>query len=140
MTEPVQPSAGHNPGDLQLAILEVLWERGESTVADVHAALLPTRGVRPTTVSTTLSKMDKRGLVRYRVDGRTYVYEATVQRGELRRSMVTDVVDRAFSGKTADMVSMMLREGDFDPDELLELRAQLAERLAEELGDGPKER
>ena len=83
--------------------------------------------------------MDKRGLISHRDEGRTYIYKAIVQKGEMRRSMVTDVVDRAFSGRTADMVSMMLREGDFDPEELIELRAQLAARLAESTGHDPKD-
>ena len=123
-----------NPGDLQLAILEVLWQRGEATVTQVHTDLLPTRGPRPTTISTTLSKMEKRGLVSHRDEGRTYVYRAMVQKGEIRRSMMTDVIERAFSGRAADMVSMLLREGDFDPDELDELRAQLAARVDEMSG------
>jgi len=118
-----------SPGELQLAILEVLWQRGEATVADVHEALLPTRGLRPTTISTTLSKMEKRGLVAHRNEGRTYVYSASVQKHEVRRSMISEVIDRAFSGRAVDMVSMLLREGDFDPEELDELRADLAARL-----------
>ena len=83
--------------------------------------------------------MEKRGLVSHRDEGRTYVYRAMVQKGEIRRSMMTDVIERAFSGRAADMVSMLLREGDFDPDELDELRAQLAARVDEMSGPAPED-
>ena len=136
MSNPSQRS----PGELQLAILEVLWKQSEATVTEVHTALLPTRGQRPTTISTTLSKMEKRGLVEHREEGRTFVYRALVQKGEIRRSMITDVLERAFSGRAIDMVSMMLREGDFDPEELDALRAELAARQNEASGsDGGDE-
>ena len=48
----------HTLGDLQLAIMRVLWSQGEATVADVHRALLEERGLAPTTIATMLVKMD----------------------------------------------------------------------------------
>ncbi|MCR9245575.1 MAG: BlaI/MecI/CopY family transcriptional regulator [bacterium] len=120
-----------NPGDLQLAILDHIWQHREATVAAVHRALWDERQLAPTTIATMLTKMEKRGLVTHRTEGRTYIYRALVERTEVCFDMVTDVVDRAFEGRAADMVSMLLREGEFDPDELDSLRSLLAERLAQ---------
>ena len=60
----------HKPlrlGDLQVAILRVLWEEGEATVARVTEAL-PGKRRAPTTIATMLTKMERRGLVTHRVD------------------------------------------------------------------------
>ena len=56
-------------------------------------------------------------------------YRALVERGEVRRDMVSDVVDKAFAGRVSDMVSHLLREGDFDRDELEALRAEIAAKM-----------
>ena len=64
-------------GDLQLAIMRELWRAGEATVATVHAALQDERGLALTTIATMLSKMEKKGVVEHRSEGRQYVYRAT---------------------------------------------------------------
>ncbi len=60
----------HSLGDLQLAIMRVLWTDGESTVADVHRELLDERGLAPTTIATMLRKMEDKGVVLHRREGR----------------------------------------------------------------------
>ena len=66
--------------DLQLAILGVLWERGECAIGAVHAALRGRTQVSRKTVATLLSRLEQRGLVRHWMVGKESVYEATVPR------------------------------------------------------------
>ena len=60
-------------GDLQHAIMAVLWERGEATTADVHEALQAERGLALTTIATMLRKMEDKGVVAHRAEGRQYI-------------------------------------------------------------------
>src|SRR5437763_15376489 len=91
-------------GDLQLAIMRVLWQRGEATATDVHAALSSERGLAPTTIATMLTKMEKKGVVRHYADGRRFVYQPRVTEPQVRRSMVTELRDRLFGGNTTALV------------------------------------
>ena len=68
----------HSLGDLQHAIMAVLWDRGEATVAEVHEALRQARGLAPTTVATMLRKMEDKGVVVHHAAGRQYVYRPAV--------------------------------------------------------------
>ena len=116
----------HTLGDLQHAIMRVLWARGEATSAEVHAALLPERGLAPTTIATMLRKMEDKGVVAHRNEGRQFVYRAAVSEQEVRRSMVTEVVERLFAGDPAALVSYLVADHDLDPENLARLRAMLA--------------
>lgn len=115
----------HTLGDLQLAIMRVLWSRREAATTDVHAALEAERGLAPTTIATMLSKMEKKGVVTHRTEGRKFVYRPTVTEHEVRRSMVSDLTDQLFLGDAAALVSHLLAEHEIDAGELAELKALL---------------
>ena len=118
----------HHLGELQLAIMRVLWERGEATVADVHQGLERPWRRALTTVATMLSKMEKKGVVEHRTEGRQFVYRATVSEREVRRSMVSDLTSRLFEGNAAALVSHLIDEQGIDPEELAALRELLERR------------
>jgi predicted transcriptional regulator len=115
----------HQLGSLQLAIMRVLWERGEAAVADVHAALAD-RGLAPTTIATMLRKMEDKGVVAHRAVGRTFVYQPRVRSEQVHRSMVGDLVARLFDGDPLQLVGHLVREGEIDLQELDALRRQIA--------------
>lgn len=118
----------HRLGDLQLRIMKVLWERQEATVADVHAALGTAADLAYTTIATMLRKMEARGLVRHRLEGRTFIYTALVAEDAVTRSMADDLIDRVFEGSLADMVSHLLTTREVSRDELSRLEQLIAER------------
>jgi BlaI family transcriptional regulator, penicillinase repressor len=118
----------HTLGDLQHAIMHLLWERREATVAEVHAALLAERGLAPTTIATMLRKMEDKGVVAHRSEGRQFVYRATVSEVEVRRSMVSEVVERLFAGDPTALVSYLVADHDIDPEDVARLRGILAAR------------
>ena len=115
----------HQLGELQLAIMQVLWSRGEATAAEVHAALADERGLAPTTIATMLRKMEDKGVVAHREEGRSFVYRAAVQSEQVHRRMVGDLVERLFDGDPLELINHLVREGEIDLDELDELRAQV---------------
>ena len=111
-------------GELQLAIVRVLWDRGEATVAEVHAALHG-RGLALTTIATMLRKLEEKGAVAHREQGRQFVYRSRIAAGEVQAHLVGDLVERLFDGKPLDLVSPLLQEGEIDLDELDALREQI---------------
>ena len=112
-------------GDLQHAIMAVLWDRGEATTADVHEALHAERGLALTTIATMLRKMEDKGVVAHRAEGRQFVYRPTVTRAAIRESMVGELVERVFGGDAKALVAHLVSEHEIDPKELDELRRRL---------------
>jgi BlaI family penicillinase repressor len=121
----------HNLAQLQLAIMHVLWKRGEVTVADVRDALKPARALAYTTVGTMLAKMEEKGQVTHRYDGRVNVYRAIVRRDQVSRSMVTDLADRLFNGDVKQMVCQLLDGSELTSDDLAELKRLIRQKEKE---------
>jgi len=115
------------PGELQLRILEILWERGESSVSEVHAVLVPERGLAPTTVATMLRKMETRGLVAHREEGRAFIYRAAVRSEDVARGAGEHFVERLFEGSLTDAVQHLLQTRDVSRDELDQLAKLIRE-------------
>ena len=119
-------------GDLQLAIMRVLWARGEATVAEVHRTLEAERGLALTTIATMLSKMEKKGVVHHRTEGRQFVYVPTVSQDEVRSSMVAEFTERLFEGDVAALVNHLLTGKQIDDAELSEITRLIEERAGKE--------
>ena len=115
----------HTLGELQHAIMQVLWTRNEATVAEVHEALFDERGLAPTTIATMLRKMEDKGVVAHRVEDRHFVYQATVSEDAVRSTMVSELLDRLFAGDPAALVSHLVADHDIDEAEVERLRALL---------------
>ena len=118
-------ATNHHLGDLQHAIMEILWQRGEASAADVHSALYEPRRLAPTTVSTMLTKMEKKGVIAFRKEGRRFIYRPLIDRDQVRMSMVGELAHRLFDGRAAAMVSHLLSEHNIDANELEALKAMI---------------
>ncbi|HEX7180821.1 MAG TPA: BlaI/MecI/CopY family transcriptional regulator [Thermoanaerobaculia bacterium] len=114
--------ASYHLGDLQLAIMRVLWGHGEATVADVHETLEPERGLALTTIATMLAKMEKKGVVDHRAEGRRFIYRPLVSESQVRHSMVAGLTSQLFRGDVTALVNHLLSEHDIDAQELTQLR------------------
>lgn len=118
----------HRLGDLQLRIMKVLWSSGEATVADVHKALADENELAYTTVATMLRKMEARGLVRHRLDARSFVYRPAVAEEAVSRGMADHLLERLFEGSLADMVRHLLSTREVSRKEMAALEKLIAER------------
>ncbi len=123
----------HHLGDLQLAIMRSLWRREEGTVADVHEDLEAERGLALTTIATMLAKLEKRGVVEHRMDGRRFVYRPRIDEGQVRRSMVAELTSQLFRGDVTALVNHLLSEHEIETGELAQLKALISAREKEEL-------
>jgi predicted transcriptional regulator len=119
-------------GNVQLRILRELWQRGEATVADIHAALYRETGAALTTVATMLKKMERKGVVAHRVEDRRHIYRTTVTEDAVKRSMVDDLMARLFDGDPSALVSHLLSEHDIESDDVAAIKKLLAARQKKE--------
>jgi predicted transcriptional regulator len=113
--------------DLQIAIVSLLWANGECTVVDVQEGLMPSRPLAQTTVATLLTRLEKRGVVSHRLAGRQFIYRAEVTEPEVRRSMVGELTNSLFQGRTAALISHLLVERGLGADELGEVKQLIAQ-------------
>jgi BlaI family penicillinase repressor len=118
------------PTNAELAILSVLWQRGPSTVRDVHEALRAARGgaVGYTTILKLLQIMAEKKLVRRDTRTRTHVYSTAVSEATTRGHLLSDLVDRAFGGSSLALVLQALSTSRATPAELEQIRRLLDER------------
>jgi BlaI family transcriptional regulator, penicillinase repressor len=119
------------PTDAELAILNVLWERGPSTVRDVHDALSSQQATGYTTVLKLLQIMTEKGLVVRDETQRAHIYEARYSEQKTQRQLLADLVDRAFGGSPAKLVVQALSGRGATAEELSAIR-ELLDSLEEE--------
>jgi predicted transcriptional regulator len=111
-----------HPTEAELAILQVLWARGPSTVRQVHDTLAGSRETGYTTTLKLMQIMAEKGLVTRDESSRTHVYHAALSRDETQRRLVSDLVDRAFGGSAAALVMQALSSHPASESELAEIR------------------
>ena len=110
------------PTDAELAILRILWERGASTVRQVHEVSSRERPSAYTTALKLLQIMTEKGLVRRDETDRTHVYHARLSEEQTQRQLVRDLVDRAFGGSASKLVMQALAGKRTSAEELTEIR------------------
>jgi len=115
------------PTDAELEILAVLWNRGRSTVRDVHEALQGRKPTQYTTVLKLMQIMAEKGLVRRDVEQRAHVYEASRPREWTQRQLAGDLLQRAFGGSAKGLMMGALSAKRASKEELAELRKLLDE-------------
>ena len=114
--------------DAELRLMEVLWEKGQGTVADVAAALPKSLNLHYSTVLTTLRILETKGYLRHTQEGRAFIYEPVVGRDEARESAVEHLVGKFFQGSPELLVLNLMDTADIRPEDLKRLRKRLEEK------------
>ena len=113
--------------DLQMDVMRVIWRDNEATVAKVHQELYPKRGLATTTIATVLTRLEKRGVLSHRREGRQFVYGSLVTEEEVRRSMVSELTQRVFQGDASKLVAHLISENNITNGELESIRKMVAQ-------------
>jgi BlaI family transcriptional regulator, penicillinase repressor len=113
------------PTEAELELLRVLWERGPSTVREIHDALSGEKDTGYTTTLKILQKMTDKGLVKRDETSRSHVYEPVLRAEQTQRQLVRDLLHRAFSGAPGQLVVQALSEKSASAEELAEIRRLL---------------
>ena len=131
MVKDPKKAATPRPTDAELAILRVLWDRGPSTVREVHEALRSSQTSGYTSVLKLLQIMTDKGLVVRDETNRAHVYGPKLSEQRTQLQLLGDLVDRAFAGSSAKLVLQALSGRRATREELRDIRAlldQLEER------------
>lgn len=115
----------HQLTELQIAILRLLWERGEASVAEIWEALYPERKLAQTTVATIVARLQRRGVLSRRARDRQFVYRTLITEADVQHSMVSELTERLFAGDVAALVSHLLSARDMSPGDLARVRQMI---------------
>jgi BlaI family penicillinase repressor len=123
--------ASTGPTERELDILHVLWEGGRCSVREVRERLARNEDVSFTSVQTMLQVMHDKGLVERELQGRSYIYRAAASREDAQRTLLANLLDKAFGGSAKALVSRALDVRRASREELDEIQALLDEARRE---------
>ncbi len=108
--------------ELQLEIMQVLWERGTATVADVHHALAA-RELAQATISTLLRRLEKKGVIAHDKVGREYAYRPVLSMEAAKRALVSGVTKRMLPDTVPALIHALWKKRKVSAAELAEVKA-----------------
>ncbi len=111
----------------QLEIMNVVWERGDVTVADVWKAHLDHRKVARNTILTMLTRLEEKGWLRRDVQGHAHRYRAAVPREATMGAMIKDLVESAFGGSAKGLMVALLQGRGVSKEEAASIRELIDE-------------
>ncbi len=111
-------------------IMEIVWERGEVSASEVRRVLATTRAVARNTVRTLLERMEEKGWIRHREEGRTFLYSAARPRQATIGQKVREVVETVCGGSAEALVTALLDYRGLSAGELERIREMLAQARA----------
>jgi len=111
--------------DHELRLMEVLWQRGRSTVAEV-VDVLPPPQLAYSTVLTTLRTLEQKGYIKHEQDGRAYVYRPLVVRDEAAKSAMRHLLDRFFGNSPGALAVTLLDDTRLSDDDIAKIKRMLA--------------
>ena len=112
------------PTEAELAILQIVWNRGPSTVREVHTALRD-KGTGYTTTLKQMQVMTDKGLLKRNERYRSHVYEAKIEREQTQLQLTRSLLVRAFDGSAKNLVLGALSLQPISRSELAEIREML---------------
>jgi predicted transcriptional regulator len=110
----------------ELRLMKVLWDRGESTVAEMVSATSAETELAYTSVLTTIRILETKGYVRHRQEGRAFLYSSSVGQTEAGRSEVRHVLQRFFGNSRERLLLSLLGDDAIHPEELKRLKEAIA--------------
>ncbi len=124
--------ASQHPTDAELAILQIIWEAGPSTVREIHDRLGETSSTGYTTTLKTMQIMTDKGLVKRDASSRAHIYAAKIGRERTQRGMMGDLLERAYRGSAGKLALQALSSQRATRAEIEELR-ELLDKMSGEI-------
>ena len=115
-----------HPTELELQILQVLWEESPLSVGrrsgEARQGAFTHRPLTYSTVITVLNVMVRKKYLKREKQGKAFLYTPLVTEDRVSQGMLGDIVDRVFEGSASSVMMNLLEKGDMDPQELKEIR------------------
>lgn len=122
MRKPIDPL-----GATEMEVLNVVWELGEATVAQVQERILEQRKTAYTTIMTTMKNLAKKGYLQFRSEGVTYIYSPSKSAEEVRGGLLENLLDKVFQGSSVALVQTLVEQERLSDAEKQEIRALIAQ-------------
>lgn len=116
------PKRSNTLTEAELRLMKLLWERGESAVADLVSGVSDTTPLAYTSVLTTIRILEKKGYVRHRQEGRAFLYSPCVEEHDAGRSEVRQLLQRFFGNSRERLLLSLLGDEEITPEELKRLK------------------
>jgi predicted transcriptional regulator len=111
-------STTHTITELQQAILNYIWSQGSATAEKVREALLPRHPLKDSSVRTLLRRLEERGFLSHKVEGKVFVYQAKVPSRSVAARAVQHIIDRFCAGSVEQFLAGMVDEKVLSVEEL----------------------
>lgn len=108
--------------EAELPIMDALWQKRSATVGEIAETLAKDKPLAYNTVLTLMRILERKGYVRHTKDGRAFVYQPVVERGEASRTAVRHLISRFFNDSPELLMLNLLRDETIDERELERLR------------------
>jgi predicted transcriptional regulator len=112
--------------EAELRLMKLLWERGESAVSDLVAAMPAGSALAYNSVLTTIRVLEQKGYVQHRQEGRAFLYTPCVAEHEASRSEVRHMMQRFFGNSRERLLLALLGDDEITPAELKRLKDAIA--------------
>jgi len=130
------PKRSNTLTQAELRIMRILWDRGESLVSDLVAAMPASAPLAYTSVLTTVRILEQKGYVEHRQEGRAFLYNPCVAEHDASRSEVSHVLHRFFDNSRERLMLSLLGDGEITPEELQRLKEAIAQAEAATEAEG----
>jgi predicted transcriptional regulator len=109
-------------------ILRLVWELNEATVQQIREQLPPKKRLAYNTVQTLLNRLEQKGYLTHRIEGRAHVYLPSVKQKEVIKTTVGDFLSRLFGGDPKPLVQFLAEDGKIDEQDINRLRELINKR------------
>lgn len=120
-------AANIKPTESELEILQILWEKGDCSVRDVHEILEKNKDAGYTTTLKLMQIMLEKGLVARDASAKTHIYRALVNQEKTQQQLVNKMIDNVFNGSAARLVMQALGNHTASKDEINSIKKYLDE-------------
>jgi predicted transcriptional regulator len=119
----------------ELLVARTIWQLGNATVGQVFEALSSESDIDYSTVQTYIRRLEQKGYINAKRNGRTKVYSPKVRPGQVIKETVDDLMNRLFDGELIPLMKHLIQDRDIRPEQIEELRNMLREVEAQEDDD-----
>jgi len=116
-------------GKVQMKIMQVLWEKGRASAREITEALNQSHAIAHSTVQTLLRKLEAKETIRHEVEDRTFVFYPVANEDRVKWSAVSELMERAFDGSAAELVSCLFQQERISDKELESIRKQVHKQM-----------
>lgn len=123
-----KPGRLTNLGEVEQAVMDFIWTHGPSTSEACREGLAASRPMKDSTIRTVLRRLEEKGFLTHKIEGRTFIYRASHARAKVAVRAVKNIIDRFCSGSAEELVLGMVDNAVLDRKQLEQLARKIAAR------------